>query len=208
MSVKVISGIRDTVDSKYGISFCRKTTDSPIIIKEVRKDGIFASHGLVPGMVVKAVNGVDVQWKRPTEAATLLAQSEVGQEVSLTVESFTGTVHRSNKYQKWGLTLKNSTKMSGIYISGIEDDGLFAATELEPGMKVIRINGKRCPREARDVIQMVAQTGDDLELIAVHANPRSPEDKENTSAQQAAPRNTKTVESDAVNRQHPAIALL
>ena len=55
MTVKVISGVRDTVDSKYGISFCRKTTDSPVIIKEVRKDGIFATHGLVPGMVVKEV---------------------------------------------------------------------------------------------------------------------------------------------------------
>mmetsp|Transcript_30030 Transcript_30030/g.72104 ORF Transcript_30030/g.72104 Transcript_30030/m.72104 type:complete len:209 (-) Transcript_30030:135-761(-) len=208
MTVQVISGVRDTVDSKYGISFCRKTTDSPVIIKEVRKEGIFAKHGLVPGMVVKAVNGVEVQWKRPTEAATLLAQTDVGQEVSLTVESFTGTVHRSNKYQKWGLTLKNSTKMSGIYISGIEDDGLFATTELAAGMKVIRINGKRCPREAKDVINMVAQTGDDLELVAIHALPQSPEDKENSSSQPAAPRSTKTVESAAVNREHPALALL
>lgn len=205
MTVTVISGIRDTVESKYGISFSRKTTDSPLIIKEVRKEGIFASRGIFPGMVVKAVNGQEVQWKRPAEAATLLAQSNIGTEVTLTVESFTGTVHRSNKYEKWGLTLKNSTKMSGIFICGIEDDGLFAATELTSGMKVLRINGKRCPREAKDVISMVSQTGDDLEIVAVHSNPRSPHDKENASSHQAA---RKSANGREVNRMHPSLALL
>jgi membrane-associated protease RseP (regulator of RpoE activity) len=202
MTVKVITGVRDEVNSKYGISFCRKTPESPIIIKEVRKDGIFARQGLVPGMVVKAVNGEKVQWKRPTEAATLLAQTDFGNEVSVAVEAFTGIVHRTHKSQKWGLTLKNSTKMSGIFISGIEDDALFASTELKPGMKVIRINGKRCPREAKHVISMVAKTGDDLVIVAVYADPRAKAEKENE-----AEKNEVTDET-ALNRMFPSLALL
>lgn len=202
MTVKVITGVRDTFDSKYGISFCRKTAESPIIIKEVRKDGIFARQGLVPGMVVKAVNGEKVQWRRPTEAATLLAQTDIGKEVSVAVESFTGRVHRTKKSQKWGVTLKNSTKMSGIFIAGIESDALFASTELKPGMKVIRINGKRCPREAKDVISMVARTGDDLEIVGVYTNPKAEAEKENEGEKK------EVTDETALNRMFPTLALL
>lgn len=200
MVVKVITGRKETVDSKYGISFCRKTAESPVIIKEVRKEGIFAKQGLVPGMVVKSVNGEKVQWKRPADAATILAQTGLGTEVSVEVEAFTGTVCRTHKSQKWGLTLKNSTKMSGIFISALEDDGLFAATELKPGMKVIRINGKRCPREAKDVISMVAKTGDDLEIVAVYTDPKA--DMESDDEQNEA------TDETALNRMFPSLALL
>jgi S1-C subfamily serine protease len=174
--IEVIAGVREE-ETKFGISFCRKTKDSPVILKEVRKEGIFANQGLFPGMVVLEINGQPAQWLRPTEAATILAQSKVGENVSITVEAFTGKVHRAAKSEKWGLTLKNSTKISGIFISGIEEDGLFASTELKSGMKVIRINGKRCPREARDVISVVSKTGDDLEIIGVFANPKTEEQR-------------------------------
>eukprot|EP00980_Cylindrotheca_fusiformis_P009054 scaffold1949_cov119-Cylindrotheca_fusiformis.AAC.8 len=205
MTVDVITAVKGTVDSKYGISFCRKTAESPVMIKEVRKEGIFAQQGLVPGMVVKSVNGEKVQWKRPTDAATILAQTGVGTEVSVAVECFTGSVHRNHKSQKWGLTLKNSTKKSGIFISCIEEDGLFASTELKAGMKVIRINGRKCPRKVQDVISMVARTGDDLEIVAVYADPRAEDSSDSDDEDESRDEVTGLAGS---NRMFPSLALL
>ena len=171
MTISIVTGRKETEDSKWGIVFGRKTADSPVTISSIKKDGIFANNkSLAVGMVVVKVNDVNVQWGKPTTAALILAQTKVGDDITLTLEAFTGRVHRGLKNEKWGLTLKNSTKASGIYISMVEDDGLFGTTELKRGMKVIQINGKKCPKEAKDVIEMVSTTGNSLEIKAVNMN--------------------------------------
>ena len=167
MTVTQVTGRKKKDEAKWGIIFGKKTSESPVTITSIKSDGVFGSKDLLPGMVVLEVNGVKVQWGKPTEAAKLLAMTNVGEEATLTVESFTGKVRRNLESDKWGLTLKNSTKASGIYIASINPDGLFGTTELEKGMKIICINGKKCPKDAKDVIKMISKTKDDLEIVAI-----------------------------------------
>ena len=48
---------KETLESKVGIAFARKSDTSPLTIKLIREAGLFAETELKAGMVVDSING-------------------------------------------------------------------------------------------------------------------------------------------------------
>eukprot|EP00980_Cylindrotheca_fusiformis_P009053 scaffold1949_cov119-Cylindrotheca_fusiformis.AAC.7 len=164
MTLTVVAAYKND-SSKLGIILCRKSKRSPLTIQKILAGGIFHDKGLVPGMVVAEVNGEYFKWKSPVDAALLLKNAPCGSEVSLTVETFSATVHRESLEQRWGLHLTRPEESSGLVIRHIF--GLFENTNLKEGMKIIEINGEPCPRRVSDAFDMLTSTKYDMKIVAV-----------------------------------------
>jgi sulfur carrier protein ThiS len=117
-------------------------------------------------MVVTAVNGRQVRWETPTEAAQLLKNAKIGADITVTVEVFTARLQRKSKSDPWGLSIKKARGQScGVVIWKLE--GKFSSTILERGMRIIQINGKSCPKQAKDAYDLLKKSKYDLEIVAV-----------------------------------------
>lgn len=152
-------------DTKFGIIFCRRTRQSPLTIQAVLPDGAFYGNGLIPGMVVTAVNGKRVQWETPVDAAMMLQNTQNGTEASVSVETFVAKVNRASTEQRWGLYLKRPKGASGVIIGKISD--LFKSTTLKEGMMIIEINGQPCPKRARDAFHLLKSSQYEMQITAV-----------------------------------------
>jgi S1-C subfamily serine protease len=155
---------------KYGIAFSRKTPESPLTIRTVRDESPFASKGLVQGMVVTKVNGEDMTWLGPREAAKVLQKAKLG--TTMTVEAATSYVaeaRKGRKKTKCGVWLKNSTKAPGVFVSRVNEEGLFADSKIESGMKVVQVNGKPCfdDLDFHQAINMLKKSSGFVEIVAI-----------------------------------------
>jgi hypothetical protein len=155
-------------DIKYGISFHRRNDQSPLIIKEVGREGIFSSKGLKPGMIVNEINGINVSLRSPNEAACILMYADVGEELNLVASrSINIRAKKVKKETKWGFTIKNSTKKAGVFVSHINEEKQFRYPELRVGMQVILINGKPCPEEISHATRLIRNSHPSLEIQVV-----------------------------------------
>lgn len=155
---------------KYGIAFSRKTPDSPLTVRTIRPESPFAGKGLVQGMVVTKVNGEDMTWLGPRDAAKVLQKAKIG--TTMTVEgatSYVAEAKKGRKKTKCGVWLKNSTKAPGVFISRINEDSIFADFKLECGMKVLQINGKPIFDECdfHDAINKLKKSSGFVEIVAL-----------------------------------------
>ena len=71
------------------------------------------------------------------------------------------------KHINVGIGLTNSTDGKDILISGIDPRSKFVSTDLKVGMKVLKINGQRCPASVAKAFTLMRETGDSLEIIAL-----------------------------------------
>jgi len=167
MTILSITAIKPSQESKLGIAFTRSSLQAPLTIKSVKEDSVFANTALVVGMRVHQVLGQEMMWKTPKDAAEALRTAPQGQ-VTLTVDVAVGEIVKSSPDQKLGLALKNSTTQSGIFISKIDDDGVFAGTELKEGMKVLSINGVSCLTDTnvKQAIALVKDAPTTLTIVA------------------------------------------
>jgi S1-C subfamily serine protease len=155
---------------KYGIAFSRTTPESPLTVRTIRDESPFASKGLVQGMIVTKVNGEDMTWLGPREAAKVLQKAKVG--TTMTVEAATSYVaeaKKGRKKTKCGVWLKNSTEAPGVFISRINEGGLFANTKIESGMKVVQVNGKPCydDLDFHQAITMLKKSSGFVKIVAI-----------------------------------------
>eukprot|EP00980_Cylindrotheca_fusiformis_P009050 scaffold1949_cov119-Cylindrotheca_fusiformis.AAC.4 len=155
---------------KYGIAFSRKTPESPLTVRTIRPESPFAGTGLEPEMVVTKVNGESMTWLGPRDAAKVLQKAKVGS--TLTVEAATTIVAQAKKgwkKNKCGVWLKNSTRVPGVFISKINDDSIFAGSNLVCGMQVIQVNGKPCHDDCdfHDAINKLKKASGSVEIVAI-----------------------------------------
>lgn len=66
-----------------------------------------------------------------------------------------------------GLSFVSFHEKEGIYISKIRDESKFKETELEQGMKILRINGSPCPRRVKHVVKMVKSANNEVVIEAM-----------------------------------------
>jgi C-terminal processing protease CtpA/Prc len=170
MTLITASGTKESLESKVGIAFTRKNDSAPITIKMVREGGLFFDSDLRPGMIVKSVNGVEMTWKTPKEAADELRTSAAG-EVSVSCEAFVGKIVKETADEKMGISLKNSTTMPGIFISKLAEGSKFSETELKVGQQILYINKEPCPEGTKDAIMLIKNATKKVSIVSIDADP-------------------------------------
>lgn len=173
---------KETKDTKVGIAFTRKGENYPLTIKLIRDGGLFESTELKPGMVVDAINDVSMTWKAPKDAADALRSAEAGADLTITTKVSVGTITKDSKDDKVGISLKNSTTKSGMWISKITPESKFADSELIVGQQVIRINGVDCPLNTKEAIQIVKDAEGELIVVAIDADERVVESEDSPTS--------------------------
>jgi len=174
MTVITAVATKEARESKLGVAFTRAGLEDPLIVKLVREDGLFAKTGLRAGMIVDTIQGVDMTWKTPKDAADELRGADAG-EVSIIAKCMVGEIEKESQDAKLGISLKNSTKLDGIFISKIGEDGVFAGSELAPGQKVLYINDVECPQNTKKAITLVKEAEGKLTIVCVETDLVRPE---------------------------------
>jgi PDZ domain len=191
---------KPTADSKLGIAFSRADKESPLVIKMIREDSLFASSDLKAGMLVESVMGVPMMFATPKEAADALISAEAG-EVVVKALAMIGEISKADDTKvKLGISLKNSTTKPGIFVSNIGEDGLFASSELKPGQLVLYINDVPCPSTTKEAIALVKEAVGNLKIIAV------PTDVTPKAAAKEADEAEEKKEEGAMDEQTDAVA--
>lgn len=159
-------GTKESEDSKLGIAFTRAGPESPLVIKSIKEDSVFANSELRAGMIVHTVLGQSMTWETPKDAADLLRLADAG-EVSLEACAYVAEIVKSDKAAKLGISLKNSTAKPGIFIAAISETGAFAGSELAPDQKVLYINDIPCPANVKDAIALVKEAEGTLKIVTI-----------------------------------------
>jgi len=167
MTIITATATKESEDAKLGVAFTRAGPESPLMVKLIREGSIFEATELEAGMIVGTVQGELMTWKTPKDAADVLRAAPAG-EVTITSEIFVGDITKSEDPEaKLGISLKNSTKSPGIFVSKIAEEGAFAGSELASGQKVLLINGAPCPDTVREAITLVKEAKGSLKIIAI-----------------------------------------
>ena len=152
MTIVAVAGI-PSLSLRPGISFaCASKSSSLLTISAVAKDGVFGRSPLVPGMVVLTINGQEATWVDPKDAQSLVKS---GDSISITVEAFIAKIVRKKRTEKLGIVLKEPKGEKGLLIEEIAQESPFANTDLKPGMKIVNINGTRCPNRPKEAIRLM-----------------------------------------------------
>lgn len=169
MNVPVASAIK-VEGAKYGITFSRKSSNSPLTVREIRSESPFRDQGLAMGMVVIRINGQDMTWASPKDAAKSLQRCQVGTMMSVeAAEVIVATAKKESKNKKCGIWLTNSSSAAGVFISRINNDGLFAQSGLKPGMRVIKINETNTMESFHDAAGVLKASEGEVKVIAIHS---------------------------------------
>lgn len=166
MTIITATATKPTAESKLGIAFSRASVEAPLVVKMIRPDGLFAATDLKEGMLVDKVMGKSMMFATPKDAADALRLAEAG-DVTIEAMAMIGAITKTDKSQKLGISLKNSTTAPGIFVSKIGEDGLFAKSELTPGHKVLFINDVPCPPTTKEAITLIKEAESELKIIAV-----------------------------------------
>jgi hypothetical protein len=76
--------------------------------------------------------------------------------------------------QGTGLSFVSFSDKPGIYISSIKEESKFINTKLKPGMRVLTVNERPCPRRVRELIEIFRSTEQNLEIAATFAPVKEP----------------------------------
>lgn len=121
------------------------------------------------GMIVVSINGESMTWKSPNVAAEAVATSN---HVTLVAEAFVTTVVKTNACERVGMTLKKTSDGGNkIYIDKIPIGSKFSFTALKPGMVLLTINGRPCPKTIKETRALFADMGEgELTIMAVNVD--------------------------------------
>jgi hypothetical protein len=164
MTILTATATKENLEAKMGIAFTRAGADSPLVIKNVKEGSIFEGSDLKEGYIVETVMGEPMTWKTPKDAADALRAAEAG-EVSISVSVCVGEIVKEEKGAKLGISLKNSTKEAGIFVSKVNEDGAFGGSELAEGQKVLYINDTPCPNDTKKAIALVKEAEGALKIV-------------------------------------------
>lgn len=120
-------------------------------------------------MVVVSINGENMMWKDPDDAAKEVASCT---SVTIVAEAYVTTVVKTDPSERVGMTLKKTTDgKNKIYIDQIPMGSKFSFTSLKPGMVLLTINGEPCPRTIKETSALFASVGvGELTIMAVNVD--------------------------------------
>ena len=167
MTVTVATG-KKVEGAKYGITFSRKTPTSPLTVRELREESPFNKQGLRPGMIVTRINGEDMTWEGPKDAARALQKAKVGSLMSVeAADSVAVSIRKASRDAKLGIWLRNSSSSAGVFVSRINKDSIFASSNLKPGMRVIKINDTTSFGLFQDAVDTLKAAEGIVKIIAI-----------------------------------------
>lgn len=190
-------GTKESQDSKLGISFTREGPESPLIIKGIKEDSVFADSDLRAGMIVHAVMGQSMTWETPKDAADFLRLADAG-EVTLEASAYVAEIVKSDKAAKLGISLKNSTTKPGIFIANISDTGAFGGSELAPDQKVLYINDIPCPPNVKEAIALVKDAESVLKIVTIPTELVKPSNRTGADNDYAEEKKEETMDQERV----------
>lgn len=82
-----------------------------------------------------------------------------------------------------GIHFVSFKKRQGVYVYRIHKDSKFQETDLEPGMKVLSVNGDACPDSVGDTLALVKSVKGELVIEAIYPSNET-EDKFDATSQQ------------------------
>lgn len=76
-------------------------------------------------------------------------------------------IHKDSENEKLGIALMQSKTCNDIYVNHVWEGTKFAAAGLEPGLKLLRINGTVCPETLDETVAAMNGAVGDLQLTVV-----------------------------------------
>jgi hypothetical protein len=169
MTVVTVTANKATSDVLAGVGFSRLDEKSPLTLALVDESGLFGKSPLIPGLIVTKINGKNMMWEHPRDAADEIKKASGS--ISITVEGFVAKVTKGRKTPT-GLVLED-TKSGEIVIADIREDSMFATSELKVGMTILSINTKPCPKPAWRAIHQLQRSAGRIKVVAVGGYPKS-----------------------------------
>ena len=74
---------------------------------------------------------------------------------------------QKEKDEPIGVLLKKYEDREGIFVRKLSEYGKAAKTSLKPHMKILLINGQRCPQSMEDCTEMISEIEGELKIVAV-----------------------------------------
>mmetsp|Transcript_23622 Transcript_23622/g.57924 ORF Transcript_23622/g.57924 Transcript_23622/m.57924 type:complete len:284 (-) Transcript_23622:306-1157(-) len=168
MTWVTVKAIKTSQNDMAGVGFSRKSESSPLILARVDKGGLFGNSPLIPGLAVQKINGRDMAWVHPKDAAKEILESP--RSISITAEGFVGNVWKPRKTPT-GVVLKD-TEDGSVFISQIRSDSIFLESDIKAGMEIISINGVPCPKPAWRATHTLQRSTGKVKVVAIRcANP-------------------------------------
>lgn len=162
MTLLTVMAEKATTEAYAGVGFSRCDDDSPLIIASLDSFGLFGKSPLIPGLIVQKINGKNMMWEHPRDAAKEIKNSSG--TISITAEGSVAKI-RKNRKKTTGLVLKDS-KTGDIIVTDIREDSVFALSELKVGMKILTINTKPCPKPAWRAIHNLQRSAGRIKIVA------------------------------------------
>ena len=165
MSIMIVteSVTKASKDSKVGIAFTQ-SKKTPLIIKVIKEDGLFAASSIREGMYVLEVNGQIVHGKSADESISILRDAE-GECTVTAIAGLGASAVKQTKESKIGIKLGQKQDMKDILITHINEDGLFGTSKLKVGQKVLAINGQTCPNDVKQAIDILRQASGRISIV-------------------------------------------
>jgi hypothetical protein len=168
MTLVTVTANKATPDVLAGVGFSRLDEKSPLILAHLDESGLFGKSPLILGLTVTKINGKDMMWVHPRDAADEIKKASGS--ISITAEGFVAKVRKGRKTPT-GLVLED-TKEGEIVIADIREDSMFATSELKVGMKILSINTRPCPKPAWRAIHKLQRSAGRIKVVAVGGYPK------------------------------------
>jgi hypothetical protein len=169
MTLVTVTANKATSDVLAGVGFSRLDENSPLLLAHLDESGLFGKSPLILGLTVTKINGKDMMWEHPRDAADEIKKASGS--ISITVEGFVAKVTKGRKTPT-GLVLED-TKAGGIVIADIREDSMFATSELKVGMQILSINARPCPKPAWRAIHKLQRSAGRIKVVAVGGYPKN-----------------------------------
>lgn len=182
MSAVIAKAKKESAESALGVAFSRENPDSPLKIHLIRDDSIFASTDLKPGMIVGDIMGETMTWKTPADAAAALKGAPAGFVSITAAEPVLGEITRQQAAEKMAISVQTKPDKPGVFIRKIYPTGPFAGSELAEGQQLVSINGKPCPSDTKQAIDLVMRSQSRLKIVAIPVATPAADEREETEA--------------------------
>lgn len=114
---------------------------------------------------VESKQGSTSEAKRSSKNVALVTPPN--EDIGLERDPVSVSIRKSSPGQPTHLELVSYYEKSGVYIKTIKPQSKFHGTKIQTGMKIIRVNGIKCPPSVKETFEHTATANDVLTLTAV-----------------------------------------
>ncbi|CAB9512650.1 expressed unknown protein [Seminavis robusta] len=163
-------------EAKVGLGITNKHTEygtTVPLISNIAADGPCAQSALRVGMRMLSVNGIGCRGQHDTIAMLRVAPAGPMTIVAGPTKMLMANVTKATRDTKVGLVMQR--KNDKLIVTGLPASGLFCKTDLQVGMRVLRINGIEVDAldTTEQVLQIIASAEGNVAVVAEHVAPKA-----------------------------------